>query len=86
MFQIFNLDTPSNSIVIQPNEYKPWYTSETTVSPSNIHTSVPDKVTAFPATADYITKAKETVEKMSANGGKILEKFYLKYFNNVKLF
>jgi len=66
--------------VIQPSEYKPWYTSETTVSPSNIHTSVPDKVTAFPATADYITKAKETVEKMSANGGKNLNKLLSQMF------
>lgn len=70
ILQIFDLDTPSNSTVIQPNELRSWYNSETTVSPANIFRSVPDNVKAFPATADYVKKAKEAVDKMSANGGK----------------
>lgn len=69
VLQIIDMDTPSNSIVIQPSESRPWYEPESTTAPENIHSSVPDKVKAFPATADYIKKAKEAVEKMTATGG-----------------
>ncbi|XP_059490251.1 inter-alpha-trypsin inhibitor heavy chain H4-like [Neocloeon triangulifer] len=65
---ILNLDTPSNSTVIQLVESSSWY-EQTTPSPEKAIRSVPDKVDAYPATPFYISIAKEAVEKMSANGG-----------------
>ncbi|XP_065334844.1 inter-alpha-trypsin inhibitor heavy chain H4-like [Cloeon dipterum] len=65
---ILNLDTPSNSTVIQPAESSPWY-DQPPVSPDPALRTVPDNINAYPATQFYINIAKEAVEKMTATGG-----------------
>ncbi|XP_054289756.1 inter-alpha-trypsin inhibitor heavy chain H4-like [Macrosteles quadrilineatus] len=72
---VWNLDSLSSSAVIQPELHSSglwWYNKAElppTPSPSPTPPSPPLAVPPYPATEEYIRKAKDVVEKMTAGGG-----------------
>jgi hypothetical protein len=62
--------------VIQPSAGG-WYSSEDYGDDKESkNVTLPTSVKAFPASAEYITKAREAVRKMSAGGGMFVSKLY----------
>lgn len=63
--QVHNLDTAADSAVYQP--WRQPYIQDYDESPP---VASPESTHPFPATPDYIKKAKDIVQKMTARGGK----------------
>lgn len=73
--QVWNLDSLSSSAVYQP-ELLPdslwWYHKSemsTTTAPSTTPAPQSLSVPSYPATPEYIRKAKDVINKMTAGGG-----------------
>lgn len=73
--QVWNLDSLSSSAVIQPELHSSglwWFTKAelpSTTPPSTEPPPLPPTVPPYPATRDYVRKAKDVIDKMTAGGG-----------------
>lgn len=77
LVQVLDLESPSSNTVLQPSDGSShrWY-SPGTEEPTKA-VALPPQVKAFPATPEFIAKAREAVRKMSAGGGESY------YYNNI---